>query len=72
MSKVDSMAYELTGVKKTKSKNVGVSMAESVGSLRLLWILVNRHKVGILLVGNIVLVLNWAIPEWPTIVRSLF
>lgn len=37
----------------------------------LLWVLVKRHKVGLLATGNVILVLNWAIPQWTTIAKSL-
>ena len=36
-----------------------------------LWLLAVKHKVGLLMVGNIILVLNWAMPEWSQAVLSL-
>jgi hypothetical protein len=69
-----AMEYEVSGNKgasKGTGKRVAIKSAESLSTSRLLWILVTRHKVALLALGNIVLVLNWAIPEWTTIVVSL-
>lgn len=52
-------------------KASAAKIAERVGSARLLWLLVYRHRVGLLLIGNIVLVLNWVFPPWPQIVLGL-
>lgn len=71
-SVANAMDYELTGSKKAKGKNVAISMAEQVATHRLLWIVLKRHRVGLLAAGNVVLVLNWAIPAWPEIIKSLF
>lgn len=68
-----AMSYELTnGTKISDTKAVLIKSAQELSSLRLVWILLTRHKVGLLTVGNIILVLNWAIPAWPQIVKSLF
>lgn len=70
---LDGMTYERTGTKNIKDvNNVAIKMAERLTTPRLLWILVKRHKVGLLAVGNIVLVLNYVFPAWPTFVQSLF
>jgi hypothetical protein len=68
-----AMGYELTGTKGVKDTGAMlVRAAEQVGSFRLLWILLRRHKVGLLAIGNVVLVLNTMVPAWPEIVKSLF
>ena len=71
---IDGMSYEATG-KKTASKGsaqrLTIKAAEELHTSRLLWIVVKRHKVGLLMVGNIVLVLNWAFPEWPQLFLGL-
>ncbi len=68
-----AMQYEVAGTKKVvDGKAVAIKAAEMLSTSRLIWLLVKRHKVAILAAGNIILVLNWAIPEWPNMVRSLF
>ena len=57
---------------KGTGKRVALEMADKLGTGTLIWLLIKRHKVGLLAVGNVVLVLNWAIPMWPQIVLSLF
>lgn len=52
-------------------KASAAKIAERVGTARLVWLLVYRHRVGLLLIGNIVLVLNWVFPPWPQIVLGL-
>lgn len=71
--KKDGMRYELTGHKKPISnRQVNLQAANQLGTPSLLWLLVKRHKVAILAIGNVILVLNWAIPAWPQIIRSIF
>lgn len=70
--KTEGMKYELTGHKKASSKQVAMQAATMLGTPSLVWILLKRHKVAILAAGNVILVLNWAVPEWPQIARSLF
>lgn len=73
-TKTDGMAYEVAG-NKTASKNTGkktaLKIADQVSTSSLVWLLAKRHKVGLLAIGNIVLVLNWAFPEWPQMVLGL-
>lgn len=70
------MQYEETKVAPVNSRlpqiqnKVLVNAAKRLSTKRLLWILIVRHKVAILALGNILLVLNWAIPAWPEIVKS--
>lgn len=70
------MQYEETKVEKVNpragaiSNKVLVNAAKRLSTTRLLWILIVRHKVAILATGNIILVLNWAIPAWPEIIKS--
>jgi hypothetical protein len=63
------LSYELAGTKKSKRSNLRI--ADDMASLSLIWLLVKRHKILLLSIGNIILVLNWAIPAWPEIVKSL-
>lgn len=74
MSKTVSQAmkYEVTGHKKSSNKQIALQAAEMVGTSSLIWLLIKRHKVGLLSVGNVILLLNWAVPAWPEIVKSLF
>lgn len=73
-TKTDGMAYEATGTK-TVSKNTGkktaLKIANQVGTPSLLWLIVKRHKVGLLMIGNIVLVLNFVFPAWPDLLLGL-
>lgn len=68
----DGMKYEKSGSKHGTSKQIAMQAAATVGTPSLLWLLVKRHKVAILAVGNVLLVLNWALPEWHSMVMSLF
>lgn len=52
-------------------KASAAKIAERVGTFRLAWILVYRHRVGLLLIGNIVLLLNWVFPPWPDLLLGL-
>lgn len=36
-----------------------------------LWLLAVKHKVGLLAIGNMVLVANWIFPAWPQMVLGL-
>jgi hypothetical protein len=36
-----------------------------------LWLLAVKHKVGLLMVGNIILVMNFILPEWPQMALGL-
>ena len=69
---MDGMSYELTGKKKVSNpKAVALKVASEVSTLSLLWLLVKRHKVALLAVGNIVLLLNWTLPQWLEIAKSV-
>lgn len=67
----DGMKYVETGKKTINPKHGMIRIAEDLSTGRLLWILVKRHKVALLATGNVILVLNWMVPQWPQIVRSL-
>lgn len=67
-----AMQYEAAGkVSKPNGKAMALKIAGQVGTPSLVWLLVKRHRIGILAVGNIVLVLNWAFPAWPQLVLGL-
>jgi hypothetical protein len=67
-----AMQYEAASKpSKPNGKTMALKVAGQVGTASLLWLLVKRHKVGLLAIGNIVLLLNWAFPEWPQIVLGL-
>lgn len=70
----DGMAYEPTGNKapsKGTAKKQAIKIADQLGTGSLVWLLVKRHKVALLAIGNVVLLLNWAFPEWPQLVKSI-
>lgn len=74
---VDGMRYEAAGKKdisdpKAIDRKAYARNVEKHNSAYTLWLLACKHRVGLLTTGNIILVLNWAIPEWPTIIRSMF
>lgn len=69
---IDGMRYEAAGTKRIKDgKTATIKVAEQLGTASLIWVLVKRHKVGLLAIGNVLLVLNWIFPEWPELVKSL-
>lgn len=73
-AKIDGMAYETAGnktVSKNTGKKVALKVANQLSTSSLVWLLVRRHKVGLLMVGNIILVMNWALPEWPQMMLGL-
>ena len=71
----DGMKYETT--KRTKKpsnsavKNEKQRILDDYGTFYILWHLVKRHKVFLLAIGNIILVLNWAVPEWTNILLGI-
>lgn len=67
----NAMTYEKSGNKHINPDKVALKYAEQLPTLKLSWLLVKRHKVAILAGGNVVLVLNWAVPQWVVIVKSL-
>lgn len=74
-SEVAPSDFIKTGAKvpsRGSTKKVALKVADQLNTGSLVWLLVKRHKVAILAIGNIVLVLNWAVPAWPEIVKSLF
>lgn len=73
LAKTDGLKYEATKISsKPNGKATALKIAGQVGTPSLLWLLTKRHKVALLAIGNIVLVLNWAFPEWPQMVLGLF
>lgn len=72
-AKTAGMKYELAGnTSTTNGKAITLKVAAQASTASLLWILLKRHKIVLLAIGNIVLVLNWAFPAWTSFVGSLF
>lgn len=69
---IDGISYELTGNKQINGKHATVKVAEKLSTPQLLWILTRRHKTGLLAASNVILALNWLVPAWPELIRSLF
>ena len=73
-SEVADSDFIRTGNKKP-SKNIGkktiIKAVDQLGTPTLLWLIVRRHKVGLLALGNIVLVMNFVLPEWFDMVIGL-
>ena len=71
----DGMKYEPT--KRTKKPSNGAVKGEKqrildgYGTFYILWHLVRRHKVALLAIGNIILLLNWAVPAWTDILSDI-
>lgn len=66
--------YIATGIKspsKGVAKKAAVKVAGQLNTGSLIWLLVKRHKVGLLALGNVVLVLNWVFPEWTELLKSV-
>lgn len=70
-TKTDGMKYEVTGNKAVNGKRASVKIASQLSTSALIWILVKRHKVGLLAIGNVILVLNFVFPEWTQFALSL-
>lgn len=71
----NNMEYEATPV---KTGNVHKQARKAYKSEVLyqstwftLWLLVCKHKVGLLITMNVLWVLNWAIPAWPQFIASV-
>jgi hypothetical protein len=76
-TEVPASAYIKTGKKEASDLTSILRKAykkevDRRSSIYTLWLLAVKHKVGLLMVGNIILVLNWAMPEWPQVIMSLF
>lgn len=59
-----------TGTKQVDGKKAMLKVADRLSSGSLVWLLVKRHKVAILAIGNIILLLNVAVPQWTEFVRA--
>lgn len=72
---MDGMKYETTKVSKKPSqtavKKAVSNELDQYKTGRILWHLVKRHKLAISVTLNIIFVINWALPAWPSIVKSL-
>jgi len=71
----DGMKYEPT--KRTKKPSNSAVKGEKqrilndFGTFYILWHIVKRHKVALLAIGNIILLLNWAVPAWTDILKDI-
>lgn len=75
MTLVKNMAYEPAKLTKPKGDSVRralLSEADRLGTPTILWFLVKRHKVGLLITSNIVMVILYVFPFTPSLVLSLF
>jgi hypothetical protein len=63
--------YAETGTPKPHKSSVKHYELDRTSTMYLLWYLVKRHRMALLVTGNIILVLNWAIPAWPEMVKLL-
>lgn len=72
---MDGMKYESTKVSKKPSqtavKKAVANELDQFNTSRILWHLVKRHKLAISVTLNVILIVNWALPAWPSILRSL-
>lgn len=74
--KTDGMKYEAAGTETATDGRAIMRKAYKKAVVNqstayTLWLLAVKHKVFILGLGNIILVLNWALPEWPAMVLGL-
>lgn len=72
---LDGMKYTETPVTK-KVSTVAVKRAtnnnlNSYGTSKILWHLVMRHKLVLSLTLNALFIVNWALPEWANILKSI-
>lgn len=68
------MKYEETPVKTSKNlgKELAIKNAKSLSTGRLLAILIARHKLALVAAWAIIMTINWALPELPSIIMSLW
>lgn len=72
------MEYETTKVEAvnprldTISTKMLVKAAKRLPTWRLLLICIVQQKIPLLVAGNVLLVLNWAFPAWPELIKSIF
>lgn len=63
--------YIKTGTKNINGKQFAIQTAQSLTKGRLLWITIKAFKTELLVAGNVLLVLNWAFPEWTQLLKSI-
>lgn len=68
------MTYEETPVKKGKGlgKQVAIKATETLGTGTILWLLVKRHKVGLLGTWAVAITVLYVFPPLPDMILSLF
>ena len=71
-----AMEYEVTGTKNVNNPSEVLRKAYKMevqkrSTMYTLYLLAAKHKVALLAIGNVILVLNWAVPEWTSIVLGL-
>jgi hypothetical protein len=74
LQKNKNMKYEITGNQQASrgtDKRLAIKTASELHTGVLVWILVKRHKIVLLSVGNCVLALNFLVPSWFDIIRSI-
>jgi hypothetical protein len=72
----DGMKYEAGKVDKTAVSRDGLKNYQQrelskISTGKLVWHLVKRHKLAISVIINIYFIVNWALPMWPSIVKSI-
>lgn len=67
------MTYEETSIKKGKGlgKSVAIKATETLGTGTILWLLVKRHKVGLLGTWAVIITVLYIFPPLPDMVLSL-
>lgn len=65
------MQYEKTKITPTKTADVNKAVAKKLDTSQLLWIVITRHKFGISVTLNIILLINWIFPPAFDIIRQL-
>ena len=71
----DGMKYETTKRNKKPSNSAVKGEKQRIlndfSTPYILWHIVKRHKVALLAIGNIILLLNWAVPAWTDILSDI-
>lgn len=52
-------------------KRIVNSQLNDFSTFAMIFAIINRHKLAISIAINILFIVNWAIPQWLTIIRSL-
>ena len=68
----DSTKFIETKISKTSDKTVYKKAVKNIPTHVMVREILYRHRVGFLIVGNVVLVLNFLVPQWFQMILAIF